>query len=136
MANQLKDTTVSRARDREKYVKLIKKSLDNLVLELSNPEGVFSGKVERISMFGSYPRRKPDLFSDLDILVVMRTEKPFLERLKEVYSSLSLPVDADILCYTPEEFEVMKKRPFFQEALKKEIVLYEKGNNRRRKEMA
>lgn len=76
----------------------MEKSVEKIVKNLS-------GKVERISIFGSYNKRQPDLFTDLDILIIMKTEKPFLERLKEIYFLLSLPVDADILCYTPEEFE-------------------------------
>lgn len=54
-----------------------------------------SGKVERISILGSYNKKKPDLFTDLDILIVMETKYPLL----------SLPVDTDILYYTPKEFE-------------------------------
>ena len=38
----------------------------------------------------------------------MKTNKPFIERMKEIYSLLALPVDADILCYTPEECKKMK----------------------------
>ena len=56
----------------------------------------------------------------------MKTDKPFLERLKDLYSELSLPVDADILCYTPEEFEKMKNTGFMKSALKDSIVIYEK----------
>ena len=104
---------------KEEYVELLKKSVEKVVSELS-------GKVERISLFGSYPRREPGLFTDLDILIIMRTEKPFLERMKEIYQLLCLPVDSDILCYTPEEFERVKDRGFFKKILREEVVLYEK----------
>jgi predicted nucleotidyltransferase len=104
---------------KEEYRKLLKQSIERVVNELS-------GKVERISIFGSYPRKEPNLFTDLDILIIMRTEKSFLERTKEIYSLLSLPVDSDILCYTPEEFESVKKRGFFKRILSEEVVLYEK----------
>jgi len=104
---------------RKEYEDLLRASIDKIVKKLSH-------QVERISIFGSYPGNKPDLFTDLDVLIIMKTEKPFLERLKEIYSLLSLPVDADILCYTPEEFEVVKKKGFFAKALEKEVVLYEK----------
>ena len=105
-------------RKREEYIKLLQESVDKIVKELS-------GRVEKISLFGSYPERK-DLFTDLDILVVMKSEKPFIDRTKEIYSLLHLPVDADILCYTPEELEKMKKGAFFNNVLQGEIVLYEK----------
>jgi len=106
---------------RNEYAELLQQSVHKVIRELS-------GQVEKISIFGSHAKNKPDLFTDLDILIIMRTERPFLERLKEIYSLLSLPVDSDILCYTPEEFEALKGRRFFREILKKEVVLYEKGS--------
>lgn len=106
---------------RKNYTELLKNSLETLIKRLQ-------GKVERISIFGSYPRSKPNLFTDLDILIIMRTEKPFLKRIKEIYSLLALPVDADILCYTPEEFDKLKNRPFFKGIRGEEVVLYENGS--------
>ena len=102
---------------RADYAELLKMSVERIV-------NVLSGKVERISIFGSYPKRKPDLFTDLDILIVIKSEKSFLERSKEIYSLLALPVDADILCYTPEEFEKMKDKGFLKKILAEEVVLY------------
>lgn len=106
---------------REKYVSLLSTSLAHAIDKLSK-----SDAVNRISLFGSYGRSKADLFTDLDILIIMDTHKPFLERTKEVYALLALPVDADILCYTPEEFGKLKKTPFFQKILAEEVILYEK----------
>jgi predicted nucleotidyltransferase len=105
---------------RKKYQELLKESLERVVK-------VLSARAERISIFGSYPKKDADLFTDLDLLIIMKTDKPFLERLKEIYSLLALPVDADILWYTPEEFERMRNRGFFQSILREEIVLYERG---------
>jgi len=107
---------------RKEYAELLEKSVEKIIKDLS-------GKVEKVSIFGSYRKRKPDLFTDLDILIIMKTDKPFLERLKEIYSLLSLPVDADILCYTPEEFEKIKNRGFFKKIMEDEVVLYEKRSN-------
>lgn len=107
---------------RKEYAELLEKSVEKVIKN-------FSGKVEKVSIFGSYTKRKTDLFTDLDILIIMKTEKPFLERLKEIYSLLSLPVDADILCYTPEEFEKIKNRGFFKKIMEDEVVLYEKRSN-------
>lgn len=106
---------------RNHYRRLLHMSVKKIV-------DVLAPKVERISVFGSYPRGRSDLFTDLDILVIMNTEKPFLERTREIYSLLCLPVDADILCYTPEEFEKLKARGFFKKILAEEVVLYEKGS--------
>ncbi|MGC8961519.1 MAG: nucleotidyltransferase domain-containing protein [Candidatus Bathyarchaeia archaeon] len=111
---------------REEYSKLLEESLAIIVDKLK-------GKVEKISIFGSYAKGRRDLFTDLDVVIVMRTDKPFIERMKEIYSLLALPVDADILCYTPEEYEEMKAG-FLRDA--EEIILYEKGGETGRPEMA
>ncbi|MEO0289705.1 MAG: nucleotidyltransferase domain-containing protein [candidate division WOR-3 bacterium] len=109
---------------RKEYVNLLKKSLKIVKDRLK-------GKVEKIIVFGSYFERK-DLFTDLDLLIIMETDKPFIERIKEIYSLLHLPVDADILCYTPSEIEKLKERNFFKKILKEGKILYEKRKNRRR----
>ncbi|MEW6447642.1 MAG: nucleotidyltransferase domain-containing protein [Bacillota bacterium] len=114
--------------DREKlpekraaYTKLLRESLERAVAVLSSLK-----EVERVSLVGSYACGRADLLTDLDLLVVMRTKRPFLERLRELYSLLALPVDLDLLCYTPEELDALKDRPFFKKLLQKEVVLYEK----------
>jgi predicted nucleotidyltransferase len=107
-------------RKRREYRKLLHYSANEIVAKLSRLS------VEKISLFGSYTRGKADLFTDLDVLVIIDTDKPFIERIAEIHSLLALPVDADILCYTPEEFRRMKDTPFFKKVLADEVVLYEK----------
>lgn len=106
-------------KESREYAKLLEQSIKVILDKLT-------GRVEKISVFGSYARGRRDLFTDLDILIIMKSEKPFLERTKGMYGLLSLPVDADILCYTPEELEKMKTRAFIRKILKEEVVLYEK----------
>ncbi len=106
---------------RAEYAALLRDALRELVARLAEVD-----EVERVSVFGSYARGKADLFTDLDVLVVMRTDRGFLDRLKMLYSRLAVPVDLDLLCYTPQEFQVMRIRPFFQRLLEGEMVLYEK----------
>ena len=105
---------------RREYQKLLHYSVGQIVAKLSDLN------IEKISLFGSYARGKTDLFTDLDVLVIIDTDKPFTERTTEMYSLLALPVDADILCYTPQEFRRMKETPFLKKALADEVVLYEK----------
>lgn len=62
-----------------------------------------------------------------DVLIIMNTEKSFVERLREIYPLLALPVDAGILCYTPEEVERTRNRGFLKRILDEEVVIYEKG---------
>jgi predicted nucleotidyltransferase len=111
------------AHKRREYRELLHYSVGEIVTKLSRLN------VKRISLFGSYTRGRSDLFTDLDVLVIMDTDKPFTERITEIYSLLALPVDADILCYTPQEFQRMKETPFLKKALADEVVLYEKRTN-------
>ncbi len=106
---------------RSAYRNLLEQSLKKIVDTLSPLK-----EVERISLFGSYAQGRADLFTDLDILVVMNTDKGFLERLRMLYSMLVVPVDMDLLCYTPQELERLKERPFFKQMHQEEVVLYEK----------
>ena len=112
------------ATKRAAYVRLLKESLSRIVDTLSSLK-----EVERVSLFGSYARGRADLFTDLDIMVVMRTDKGFVERLKMLYGLLAVPVDLDLLCYTPQEILSLKERPFFKQILQDEVVLYEKERN-------
>jgi len=108
---------------KKKQTEEIEKTLNLIVKKLKD-------KVERISIFGSVARGEAGIFSDLDILIIMETNKPFLKRLEEIYSILEISVDVDIICYTPEEFEQLKKKGFFKKILQEEKVIYDKRNRR------
>src|SRR5438094_276530 len=97
---------------RREYAGLLEQSLTRLVDVLKQGDDVL-----RISVFGSYARGRRDLSTDLDVLVIMQTATPFLQRQADLYSALALPVDLDLLCYTPDEFEALKDRPFLRHAL-------------------
>jgi len=86
-------------------------------------------EVELVVLFGSYAKGKRDLFTDLDFLLVMQSEKDFVARTAELYQQLPVKVDVDLFVYTPEEFERMKKRGFVKEALRTGKVLYEKRSS-------
>jgi len=65
---------------------------------------------ERIYVFGSWARGEADELSDLDLVVIKRTTTPFLERLREVARLLPAETGGvDILVYTPDEFETMRR---------------------------
>jgi predicted nucleotidyltransferase len=107
--------------ERTEYVNLLEQTLQHIVATLSRREDI-----ERVSIFGSYARGRRDLFTDLDLLIVMRTERDFVDRLRLMYELLASPVDMDLLCYTPEEFQALKESPFLRRILQEEVVLYEK----------
>lgn len=106
---------------REQYAKRLDEAKEHLIRVLSRIPGV-----ESVILFGSYSRGRKDLFTDLDVLVILRTDLGVVERLKFLYQSLALPVDLDLICLTPEELEAVKEKPFFKKILEEGIVLYEK----------
>jgi len=74
---------------------------------------------ELILLFGSLSSGIVKEWSDIDLVIVKNTVKPFYQRLKEVYSLLKPKVGTDILVYTPGEYSEMKKRLFFSEEILK-----------------
>ncbi len=85
----------------------------------------------RAILFGSHARADADEHSDIDLLLVKESNKPFIERLKEF--SLMLPKDfprVDVFIYTPEEFAAMQEQenPLVMRALQEGTVIYETPN--------
>jgi predicted nucleotidyltransferase len=63
-------------------------------------------------LFGSRAWGKPHQDSDIDLIIVsptFRKKKP-LARGLNLYDHWSLDYPVDFLCYTPEEFEKLKKK--------------------------
>ena len=101
------------------------------------PQNVIQGILEKlvvgyspqkVILFGSYAYGEPGEDSDIDLLIIKESKKPFLERLKEF--SLMLPNNfprVDVFIYTPTEFEVMRKRenPLVMKALQEGTIIYE-----------
>ncbi|MDI6784264.1 MAG: nucleotidyltransferase domain-containing protein [bacterium] len=81
----------------------------------------------RIILFGSAAKGKFREGSDIDLIVIKETRKPFWSRLKEISKFCSHKVGMDVLVYTPKEFEYLtKSRLFFkEEVLKKGKIVYE-----------
>jgi predicted nucleotidyltransferase len=109
---------------RGEYRKALGEALERIVSSLkASPE------VERVILFGSYARGKADLRTDLDLIVVMTSPRPFLERTAELYGRLQTGIDLDLLVYTPEEWEKQRETPFIRRALLTGKVLYEKRSD-------
>ncbi len=105
---------------RAAYCAALEEAVESIVWRLAP-----LSEIRRISVFGSYAAGRRDLFTDLDVLVIMDTNEPFIDRLRRLYELVAAAVDVDILCYTPEEFARMKDLPFLKHALACEKVLYE-----------
>ena len=67
---------------------------------------------EKIIIFGSRARGEHLEESDIDIIVVSDKFRgvDFRERIIKAYGMWDKKQGLDIICYTPEEFEKMKKR--------------------------
>lgn len=65
---------------------------------------------ESIYLFGSWASGEHDDMSDVDLVVIKSTDRAFFDRLREVGRLLPAEVGGvDVLVYTPQEFEVMRK---------------------------
>ncbi|MCX8103539.1 MAG: nucleotidyltransferase domain-containing protein [Candidatus Bipolaricaulota bacterium] len=89
-------------------------------------------EVERAWLFGSYLHGRRDLRTDLDLIVVMRSEHDVVRRTAWLYGRLAalldLNVDMDIIAYTPEEFAQMRERGFLKHALSCGQMIYERAD--------
>ncbi len=72
---------------------------------------------------------KVSRWSDLDLMVVKKTNKRFYDRIGEVLQITNPREAIDVLVYTPEELRDMMSYSYFvrDEVVKKGKVLYEKN---------
>ena len=84
---------------------------------------------EKIILFGSFASGNIREWSDIDLVIVKKTDKPFLDRTKDVIHLLKPRSGLDVMVYTPEEFhDLSRSRRFFQEeVISKGKVVYEAG---------
>lgn len=102
------------------FVKLKEKlNIEEIVKTIVNGYG----PIEKIIVFGSQARNEADEYSDLDLIIIKKTNKRFLERLLDVPL---FPIPVDVFVYTPEEFEQMKENenPFILSALESAKIVY------------
>lgn len=84
---------------------------------------------EKVILFGSRSRGASDRYSDYDLVIIKKTRKRFLDRIKEVIQIIKPNYATDIFVYTPREFQRMiaEENPFLQHVLKEGKVIYEKS---------
>ena len=92
-------------------------------------EGLMGYDPEKIILFGSAARGDTDEYSDIDLIVVKKTDQRFVQRLVEAGSFIPPHLSVDVLVYTPDELNAMVEdgNPFIEQALKEGMVLYEKS---------
>jgi uncharacterized protein len=84
---------------------------------------------EKIILFGSYVYGKPSKDSDLDVLVIMKSDLSRYKRSVPIYRALTgILIPKDIIVYTPQEVEEWENVPqaFVTTALSRGKKIYEK----------
>ena len=85
---------------------------------------------ERIIFFGSGARGDADEHSDYDLVVIKDTDRPFLERLRDMVPYLvKLARPIDILVYTPEEFDRMGEVGLGWVLRQEGVTIYERSSS-------
>ena len=95
------------------------KSTDFIVEQLkkTNPQAII--------LFGSAARGETTPDSDLDILMIKKTKKPFDDRMREARAMVRTDTPLDIIVITPEEAKSLpKKSSFFAQIFKEGKLLY------------
>ena len=106
-------------KNREKLLRADIKKLVKIIKGKYSPE--------KIILFGSLTNGNVESTSDIDILIIKKTNKRFFERLREVAILCKVNSGADILVYTPEEFEEEIRDNIFvrEEIYKKGKVIFD-----------
>jgi predicted nucleotidyltransferase len=90
---------------------------------------VDTAQPEKVILFGSQARgtSRPD--SDFDILVIKQSDEPRYRRSAPLYAALAdLPVEVEVMVYTPEEVEEWSEVPqaFITTAVREGTTIYER----------
>ena len=81
----------------------------------------------KLILFGSGARGELGLTSDIDLIVIIESNKSFIERSQDIYQKIQ-PRNVDLLIYTPNEFTLMvNENLFIQHVLKEGKILFEQN---------
>ena len=84
---------------------------------------------EKVILFGSQARGKARPDSDFDVLVIKASDEPRYRRSVPLYVALAdLPVEVEVMVYTPEEVEEWSAVPqaFVTTAVREGKTVYER----------
>ncbi len=81
----------------------------------------------KIVLFGSLAREDVDVFSDLDLLVIMPSEKSGREWVRLIHDNIEPGIASDIIIYNQKELEEnLAKSSFLRGILDSGRIVYEK----------
>ena len=103
--------------------KTLKEELDRIVTIIQNEYDP-----EKIVLFGSLAADAVHEWSDIDLLIIKRTDKRTIERTMELTKLIHPRVGIDLFIYTPEEIDLLLKEhyTFLVNILKSGKTVYEK----------
>lgn len=90
---------------------------------------VETAQPEKVILFGSQARGDARPNSDFDVLVIKRSDEPRYRRSVPLYVALAdLPVEVEVMVYTPEEVEEWSEVPqaFVTTAVREGTTIYER----------
>lgn len=85
---------------------------------------------ERVLLFGSLAHGRVHRWSDIDVAIVKKTRRRFLDRIGEVLRLVRPSVGFNVVVYTPQEVARMERRdePFWvDEIARKGKVVYDRA---------
>ncbi len=79
-------------------------------------------------LFGSWARGTNTRRSDLDLAIVLETDRAFLDRFRELHGIEEVldGLHPEMLIYAPGELEAISHRPFIRRLLSEGITIYER----------
>jgi predicted nucleotidyltransferase len=96
--------------------------------EISNvTQSLLSYGPEKVILFGSAARGDVHEGSDLDLLIIKKTSRRFIDRIGDVLAYIESSIPVEPVVYTPEELDRMieGKNEFVLQALREGRVLFE-----------
>jgi uncharacterized protein len=90
---------------------------------------VAAAQPDKVILFGSRARGEARPNSDFDVLVIKESDEPRYRRSVPLYVALAdLPVEVEVIVYTPEEVEDWSQVPqaFVTTAVREGTTIYEK----------
>ena len=111
--------------ERENGQGAIRRELRRIIQRL-----VHNYKPEQIILFGSMANGHLHRWSDIDLAIVKKTKRRFLDRLSDALLKANPKEALDVLVYTPKEVQSMEQQgnPFWLHEIKsKGKILYQRG---------
>ena len=82
-------------------------------------------KPDKVILFGSHAYGKPGRDSDVDLVIIKKTDEPFLARQEQIQLLLRTKTPVDAIVFSPEEFEqACRESAFVREIAERGKVLY------------